>query len=127
MKTRVSICALLAVLVSVAPAGAQQGTSEVRGRITDAQGAVLPAVNVTVRNQDTGMFRETVTNTDGTYFVSGIVPGQYEIVAEIQGFKKYNRKDVRLEIGKTTTLDIELAVGGLEETVTVSAESPSST
>jgi hypothetical protein len=124
MRTRVSICALLAVLVSVAPAGAQQGTSEVRGRITDAQGAVLPAVNVTVRNQDTGMFRETVTSTDGTYFVSGIVPGAYEIVAEIQGFKKYNRKDVRLEIGKTTTLDIELAVGGLEETVTVSAESP---
>ena len=45
-------------------------------------------------------------------------------MAEGKGFKKYNRTDVRLEIGKTTTLDIQLAVGGLEETVTVSAESP---
>ena len=124
MKTRVSICALLAMLMSTVPAGAQQGTTEVRGRVTDAQGGVLAGVQVTVRNQDTGMFRETVTTADGTYFVSGIVPGRYEIVAEGKGFKKYNRTDVRLEIGKTTTLDIELAVGGLEETVTISAESP---
>jgi hypothetical protein len=48
----------------------------------------------------------------------------YEISAELQGFKKYNRRDVRLEVGRTTTLDLELSVGALEETVTVSAESP---
>ena len=114
----------MAMLLLATPALAQQGTTEVRGRVVDSQGAILPGVNVTVRNQDTGMFRETTSTADGTYFVSGIVPGTYEIVAELQGFKKYSRRDVRLEIGKTATLDIDMAVGGLEETVTVSAESP---
>ncbi len=89
MNTRVSRCALIALLLLAAPALAQQGTTEVRGRVIDSQGAILPGVNVTVRNQDTGMFRETVSNADGTYFVSGIVPGRYEISAELQGFKKY--------------------------------------
>ena len=79
---------------------------------------------MTVRNQDTGMFRETVSNADGTYFVAGVVPGVYEITAELQAFRKYSRKDVRLEVGKTTTIDIELAVGSLEEVVAVTAESP---
>ena len=124
MNRRVSTCALMAMLLLATPALAQQGTTEVRGRVVDSQGAILPGVNVTVRNQDTGMFRETTSTADGTYFVSGIVPGTYEIVAELQGFKKYSRRDVRLEIGKTATLDIDMAVGGLEETVTVSAESP---
>ncbi len=70
------------------------------------------------------MFRETVSNADGTYFVSGIVPGVYEITAELQGFKKLGLKDIRLEIGKTSTIDLALAVGALEEVVSVSAESP---
>jgi hypothetical protein len=123
MKVRVLV-ALLAMVTAVVPALAQQGTTEVRGRVVDTQGAVLPGVTVTVRNQDTGMFRETLSNPDGTYFVSGIVPGVYEITAELQGFKKYNRRDVRLEVGRTTTIDLELSVGALEETVTVAAESP---
>ena len=124
MTKRVSICALLAVLMSAALMSAQQGTAEVRGRVSDAQSGVLAGVQITVRNQDTGMFRETVSTEDGSYFVSGIVPGKYEIVAEGKGFKRFNRTDLVLEVGKTTTLDIQLAVGGLEETVTVSAESP---
>jgi hypothetical protein len=122
MKYRVLSCFVGVVLAAVT-AAAQQGTSELRGRVLDAQGAALPGVTVTVRNQDTGMFRETVSNSDGTYFVSGVIPGTYEISAGMTGFKKYNRKDVRLEIGKTLTLDVELAVGAVEEVVTVTAES----
>jgi hypothetical protein len=123
MKERLGIFAL-AVLLGATGAAAQQGTSEIRGRVLDEQGAVLPGVTVTVRNQDTGMFRETISNPDGTYFISGIVPGLYEISAEVQGFKKYARRDLRLEIGKTSTVDVPLQVGTLQETVTVSAESP---
>src|SRR5687768_11171709 len=123
MKHRV-LGSVLAVLFAAGTAAAQQGTSEVRGRVLDSQGAVLPGVSVTIRNQDTGMFRETVSNADGTYFVSGIVPGPYEISAELQGFKKFNRRDVRLEIGRTITLDLQMEVGGLEELVTVTGESP---
>jgi hypothetical protein len=112
------------VLFAAGTAAAQQGTSELRGRVLDPQGAVLPGVAITVRNQDTGMFRETVSNADGTYFLSAITPGKYEVTAELQGFRKLVRPDVLLEVGRTTTVDLNLAVGGLEETVTVSAESP---
>jgi len=115
----ICILALMPALAS-----AQQGTTEVRGQVTDAQGAVLPGVSVIVRNQDTGMFRETTTNADGTFFVSGITPGMYQLEAELQGFKKYSRKDLRLEIGKTGTADIRLDVGTLTETIEVRGESP---
>jgi hypothetical protein len=115
---------VLALVLGVGTANAQQGTSEIRGRVTDSQGVIVPGVTVVVRNQDTGMYREAVSNADGTYFISGIVPGLYEVAAELQGFKKYSRKDVKLEVGKTATLDVALEVGAFEETVVVSAESP---
>ena len=115
---------VLVVLVSATAVLAQQGTTEMRGRVLDTQGAVLPAVAVTVRNQETGMFRETLSGQDGTYFVGGIVPGRYEIVAELQGFKKFSRRDIDLELGKTATVDIPLEVGALSETVNVTSETP---
>ena len=124
MNRAVRVLGIMIWLLMPALASAQQGTTEVRGQVTDAQGAVLPGVSVVVRNQDTGMFRETATNADGTFFVSGITPGMYQIEAELQGFKKYSRKDFRLEIGKTGTADIRLDVGTLTETIEVRGESP---
>jgi hypothetical protein len=123
MNIRVSLCGLMMALLLSAPAAAQQGTTEIRGKVTDSQGAILPGVSVTVRNQDTGMFRETVSSSDGTYFISAITPGKYELTAELQGFKKYVLADILLEVGKTGVSDVQLSVGGIEETVTVSAES----
>ena len=118
---------MLALLLGVATASAQQGTTEVRGRVLDPQGAMLPGVTVTVRTQDTGMFRETVSGPDGTFIVGGIVPGRYELSAELQGFKKFLRRDVELEIGKTTSIDLPLEVGSLSDVVNVSADSSTST
>ena len=114
---------LLALLVA-GSAAAQQGTTDLRGRVADAQGAVLPGVTVVVKNQETGMFRETTSGADGTFIASGLVPGTYQVSAELQGFRKFERKDLRLEVGKTASIDVVLAVGGLEETVTVSGASP---
>ena len=73
MKRGVLIVAMLAV--SAAAARAQQGTAEIRGRIVDAQGGAVPGVAVVVRNQNTGMFRETVSNVDGSYYIGGVTPG----------------------------------------------------
>ncbi len=124
MKLRVLSCALGGLLLLAANAFAQQGTTEVKGKVVDSQSANVPGATVVARNQATGMFRETVSGTDGTYFVGGLTPGVYEITAELQGFKKLGLRDIRLEIGKTTTLDLQLTVGGVEEVVSVSAESP---
>src|SRR5574338_470673 len=100
----------LALLCSNPSAFAQQGTTEVRGVVTDAQGAVLPGVTVEVRNQDTGMYRSTVSNSDGTYFVSGIGPGRYQITASLEGFKTFQQKDLLLSLGKTSTVAVRLEV-----------------
>ena len=124
MRSRVLAGMVACLLAFAGSAFAQQGTTEIRGKVVDAQKAAIPGASVTIRNQETGMFRETVSGPDGTYFVGGIVPGLYEVTAELQGFKKLGMKDIRLEIGKTASLDLELAVGGLEETVSVSADSP---
>jgi Carboxypeptidase regulatory-like domain/TonB dependent receptor-like, beta-barrel len=114
---------MLATVVAT-PAWAQQGTTELRGRVADDQGGVLPGVTVIVRNQATGMYRETVSGSDGSFIASGLTPGTYEVVAELQGFKKFNRKDLILEVGKTSSIDVKMEVGGIEQTITVSGESP---
>src|SRR4051812_10999443 len=124
MKQRVvSLVFIMALLIAMS-ASAQQGTTELRGRVIDPQGAVLPGVNVVVRNQETGMFRETVSGQDGSFIASGLVPGTYQVTAELQGFKKFERKDLRLEVGKTSSIDVTMSVGGIEEVVTVTTESP---
>jgi hypothetical protein len=118
---------LLSVLLAVTllPASAlAQGTAEIRGRVVDEQGAVLPAATILIRNQDSGTFRETVTAADGSYFIGAVPPGRYTITAELQGFRRFVRPDIQLEVGKTTAIDVRLQVGGLEEAVTVTAESP---
>jgi hypothetical protein len=123
MLTRI-VSALLGVLLLAAPVLAQQGTAELRGKVMDQQGAVLPGVTVIVRHQESGLFREAVTGTDGTFLMSGMTPGVYEVTAELSGFKKYSQRDVRLEVGRTTPVELRFEVGGLTEAVTVSAEAP---
>ena len=79
--------------------GAQQGTGELRGKIMDAQSAVLPGVAVLAKNEASGQFREIITGADGSFFMSALTPGLYELNAELSGFKKYQRKGLRVEVG----------------------------
>ena len=124
MRQRLVSAIVMALLMLAPVASAQQGTTELRGRASDSQGGILPGVTVTVRNQDTGMYRETVSGDDGSFIATGLVPGRYEVVAELQGFKKFNRRDLVLEVGKTATIDVALEVGALTETVNVTTETP---
>src|SRR5262245_6710373 len=115
----------LGLLAAAAPGLAQQGQfSAIQGKVVDDSQAVLPGVVVVVTHQQSGIYRQVVSNPDGSYYIAGIVPGPYRVTADLQGFKKYERPDVVLTIGNTTTLDITLAVGGVEENVTVTGESP---
>jgi hypothetical protein len=113
-----------AVVLAAGTLQAQQGSSEIRGRVLDEQGGSVPGAAIVLTNQETGMYRQVVSGADGTYFVSGLTPGSYEITAELPGFKKYSRRDVRLEIGKTATLDLRLQLGSMQEELSVTAEAP---
>src|SRR6266568_5029412 len=81
-------------LWTASPAMAQQGTGELRGRVLDQQGAVLPGVTVVAKNEASGQYREIVSGADGSFFMSALTPGSYEITAQLAGFKKYQRGGV---------------------------------
>jgi hypothetical protein len=111
-------------LLVVGSANAQQGTGELRGRVVDAQNSVLPGVTVTAKNEASGQFREVVSGPDGSFFMSALTPGSYELSAQLAGFRSFQRGGVRVEVGKTQSIDVQMQVGGIEEKVTVTAESP---
>jgi Carboxypeptidase regulatory-like domain/TonB-dependent Receptor Plug Domain len=124
MRARLVIATLAAFMAVASMAWAQQGTSEMRGRVADAQGGALPGVTVVLTNQANGTVRETISGTDGSFIASGMVPGTYSVTAELAGFKKFSRQNMVLEVGRTTSVEVALEVGGIEETVNVTAESP---
>lgn len=122
--SRFGVVALVMCLWSAAPSLAQQGRAEISGRTTDEQGAVLPGVAIVVTNEATGVFREITSSAEGTYLASQLVPGTYKVVARLSGFRTVERTGLQLQVGTTMRINLELAVGGLEETVTVTGQSP---
>jgi hypothetical protein len=119
----VSLLALIALVLS-APLFAQQGTSSIGGKVTDEQDAVLPGAAVVVTNEQTGIFREVTTSEEGTYLVTQIVPGRYRVVAKLTGFRSLERSGLILQVGTQMTINLALPVGGIEESVTVTGQSP---
>jgi len=106
------------------PLFAQQGTSEIGGKVTDEQGAVLPGVSIVITNEETGAVRDLTTGADGSYFASQLIPGRYRISAKLASFRTFERGGLLLQVGKTLTINVAMALGALEETVRVTAESP---
>src|SRR4051795_10395768 len=106
-----------------APAFAQsQGANgAIEGIVSDSSGGVLPGVTVTVINIDTGAERSVITNEKGLYRAPLLPLGQYRVVAELQGFKKFEQKDIQLSVGQTAVVNATLAVGTVSETITVSS------
>src|ERR1051325_291070 len=88
---RAVVVFFLVFLSFASSAVAQQGTAEIRGKVTDQQAGSLPGVTVTVTNQESGNFREAVSSSDGSYFMAALPPGRYQVTAQLQGFKKFVR------------------------------------
>ncbi|HJZ77821.1 MAG TPA: carboxypeptidase-like regulatory domain-containing protein, partial [Vicinamibacterales bacterium] len=113
------IAALAASVPALAQSTAANGTIE--GIIVDTSGGVLPGVTVTVTNVDTGAERSVTTNEKGLYRAPLLPLGKYRVVAELQGFKKFEQTDIALSVGQTATVNATLAVGTVSETITVSS------
>ena len=121
---RIILAALVAVLAFAGNAAAQQTTGNIQGRITDAQGAAVPGVTVVGRNTATGFTRTEVADTEGIYRLNALPIGTYDITAELQGFSKFERKEITVSVGQTVTIDVTLNVAGVQESVTVTGETP---
>src|SRR5262245_19023981 len=116
------VIAAAVVVVMIAATAAQSNVGVIRGMVTDFTGAVLPGVNVTLR-QSGAPDRKTVTDEEGEFTFIAINPGRYEVTCELLGFATH-RTTVDVAAGTTVTLAAQLVIERLEETVTVSAASP---
>lgn len=116
------LVALLLLLAGSLWCQVQSGT--IVGTIQDSSGAPVPEVTVTLVNADTSFTRIAKTNTSGQYVAYSVPVGGYTITAEMQGFQKLVRSGVELTVGNTLTVDLQLSVGGLQQTVQVTASAP---
>lgn len=112
----------LALLAAAVPASAQLTRGIISGVVTDSGGGVLPGATLTITNQDTGVVRATTSNDAGVFRAPALEPGSYQVRAELQGFRTFDARDIRVGSGQEVTLNPSLAVGGLEETVQVTSE-----
>src|SRR5262245_52310951 len=98
-----------------ASASAQDYRGRVQGSIVDESKGVLPGVSVTLRNDGTGVAVTRTTNGEGRYIFDFVAPGTYSVLAELQGFKPVEQHNVTVGQRADVTLDLTMAVGGLEE------------
>jgi hypothetical protein len=119
------VCLSIVLLTAMAAAAsAQEFRGGITGRVTDGSGGRLPGVTVTATHVATNVASTTTTNGEGDYSILYLTPGVYTLSTELSGFKKTVREGVEVRIGDRVGLDVKMDVGKLEETITVTAESP---
>ncbi len=112
-------------LLLLQPLAAQSNLASVTGVVVDSTGAVIPAAQVIVENTETGIRTAASTNEAGLYTAFSLIPGTYRVAVEAEGFRRFVREGLELETGVQARIDVELELGAVTETVTVSADAPS--
>jgi hypothetical protein len=117
---------ILTALLMCAPAraGAQAVYGSISGIISDTSGATVPGTSVTITSVDRKTSDTVVTNESGRYLKDRLVPGTYEVKAELPGFKTAVFSDVKVSVDTQTPLNIKLDIGAVSENVTVAGFSP---
>lgn len=110
---------LLITLLFSSVALSQQGTSSVRGTVRDPQGNVVAGATATLSNPATNFSRAATTNESGQFVFESLQPGLYSLEFEAKGFKKTVLTEVRALVSNATDLEVQLEVGSLNETVSV--------
>src|SRR6267378_5078789 len=118
---------LLASHLMIGAASAQTVSATmgaIDGRVTDNTSAVLPGVTVTVSGPAMMGTRVATTNDEGAYRLAAVPPGDYTISFELDGFAPMKRTQIRVDLGFTATVNVQMAIGAVEENVTVTGASP---
>ena len=115
------IVGLAAIIFMAAPVFGQTAAT-VTGTVTDTSGATLPGTNLTLQHIATGLVRTLVTAADGRFVFAGIPVGEYSLRAELMGFRPLVRQGLVVTVGQTVSLSLEMAVGAIEQAITVVAE-----
>jgi len=126
LKKKNALSALIVLLLGVTlgsvSAAGQLTTGTIGGSITDESKALIPGVDVTVRNTETGLTRTTLSNEQGRYEAPNLPIGSYEVTAKISGFGTAVRRGIELTVGRTAVVDLTLPVATRQEEVVVTAD-----
>lgn len=122
MLRKIFVCAVVSLFLC-GLGSAQTIDAIIAGTVTDPSGAVIPGVTVIAENVKTGVLVKTETNSSGAFQFPPVLPGEYKVTAEAQGFKKAVTTGITLLVGARITLDLKLEVGTLTEAVEVKASS----
>src|SRR5687768_10626620 len=115
---------LLAFLVIPASVAGQGGDGSLRGTVRDKQGGAIPGVTVTAMSVALIAPAVAVSESDGTYRLVNLPPGTYTVQAELPGFTTFRREGVVLRAAANFQVDITMQLGSVQETITVSGDSP---
>ena len=120
----VGLCLVVFGVLAAAPDAWAQATAQINGTVRDDSGGVLPGVDVTVTQTDTGLTRSTVTDTEGAYVLTNLPLGPYRLDVMLAGFRPYQQTGIVLQVGSAPTINVTLGLGELTETVSVEAAAP---
>lgn len=101
-----------------------QTTATIVGTITDESGAAVPDVTVQIKNELTGLVRESKAGSEGGYVANLLPPGTYSVSVSADGFKRFVRAGITLAVGDNATVPVKLLVGAVTETVSVTGAAP---
>src|SRR4051812_40489191 len=120
-----AVIMLAGLLCAVASRANAQGAGGIAGVVRDTSGAVMPGVTVEASSPALiEKVRSVVSDAEGQYKIVDLRPGTYTVTFTLPGFSIVKREGVELSAGFTATINADLKVGGLEETITVSGQSP---
>jgi len=122
LKRNLLISTLIAITLGAWGVPAQVGTTSIRGVVTDKTGAMVSNARVSLTNAGQALTREMNTNNTGEYEFLALPPGTYSLSVEMQGFRKFENKNVQLLVNSPTTVNVTLEVGVTSQTVEVSAQ-----
>ncbi|MGH9837804.1 MAG: carboxypeptidase regulatory-like domain-containing protein, partial [Blastocatellia bacterium] len=116
------MCVGLLLSFSILASAQTASTGALTGAVTDATGAVVPGVQVKVTSEATGEARTVVSQSNGSYTVPLLLPGSYRVEFSKTGFKLAEKKGLPINVTETARFDVQLVVGTVQETVTVTIE-----
>jgi hypothetical protein len=127
MNARRSVVAVLGLMLLLACASSTswaQFNSQINGTVTDPSGAVVPDATVTVTNAATGVTRTAQTSSSGTYIISSLPPGTFDVTVSKTGFRTEVQKGLSVSVALPVTLNMTLQLGTATQEVNVTAAPP---
>ncbi len=101
-----------------------QATTSLRGTVTDPSGGAIAKATVTARNPDTNLERTATTGPQGDYNFPSLPPGKYSLSVESSGFDRYEQANLQLLVNSPATVNVQLKIGSVNQTVAVTSEAP---